>query len=533
MKEAKQTAKRVAAGILACATAVSMTACGSKKGKKTTADGKTEITWYCELNGGGNDAMWDTAEVLKKVVEDTGIRPKIVSPAEDGNTKLNLMLSTGDMPDLITFNSTNSSTMDDLINSKALMTLKEIDEKYEKGFLDEIPDLIKVQTKNRSDGELYGLPSMFVTGTGKKNGTQAFNVRADIYEALGSPDMSTPDKFVDALKLFKEKYPTIDGRKTIPLDMNQKCWSLYIIERSFGIVSDNYVDEDGNVKVKWRDPKYRDVVKFMSRLSREGLLDKDMYFKQGNQITEDRATGISFCIPSSFDQLWEVNSVLKRSNDNAFYKVIEPMSAVEDPVFSPIVPYSYWTMTSIPTQANDPETAAKFLRYMWSPEGNTLMNYGIEGKHYTIDDEGYLEVAQDVLDRQANDSDNFMQETGIRAFRFLYYGYHQTRSATEEPQRAADRALASKYAAIVDTNLNRFMEPTKNEPDIQNIKTNMDDIVNSTIHKYTLEADEAKALAALDEMLAEFDRIGVGKLEEFRTEQYKKNEELYGKFVQE
>ena len=58
----------------------------------------------------------------------------------------------------------------------------------------------------------------------------------------------------------------------------------------------------------------------------------------------------------------------------------------------------------------------------------------------------------------------------------------------------------------------------------------MDSVVNSTIYKYTLEADEDKALAALDGMLQEFDRIGVGKLEEFRTQQYKKNVEMFGDF---
>ena len=102
--------------------------------------------------------------------------------------------------------------------------------------------------------------------------------------------------------------------------------------------------------------------------------------------------------------------------------------------------------------------------------------------------------------------------------------------STEEPQRAADRKLASKYARVVDTNLTRFMEPTKNETDIQNIKTNMDSIVNSTIHKYVLEPDEGKALAAFDQMLKDFDKAGVEKLEEFRTQQYKKNIELYGEF---
>jgi len=525
----KQNVKRLIAGVSALVMLLSATSCGEKKRE----DGAQEITWYLEISGGGNDAMWDTAEVLKKVVEATGIRPKIITPTDGGNTKLNLMLASGDMPDLITFSATNSSTMEDLVKQKALYSLQEIDEKFENGFFDEIPEVIKTQVKDRNDGILYGLPGYFSDGTGNPNGTQSYNVRADIYEELGSPDMTTPEGFIDALKKFKEKYPTIEGQPSIPLDMNMQCWGLYIIERSFGIVLDNYVDENGDVKLKWRDPKYRDVVKFMSRLAREGLLDKDMFVKQSNQIAEDRATGRSFCIPSSFDQLWDASSVLKRSNEKSYYKVIEPLKVVEDPVFSPMVPYSYWTTTSIPTGAKNPEAAAKLLRYMWSDEGVLLMNYGIEGEHYTIDEEGYLTMTQSVLDEQSNNADGFMKRTGIQAFRFLWRsGPAKTKGATEEPNRAADRALASKYARVVDTNLSRFMEPTAEEVDIQNIKTNMDRVVNSTIHKYVLEPDEEKALAAFDEMLAEFDRIGVPQLEEFRTQQYKKNIELYGVFEQ-
>ena len=107
----------------------------------------------------------------------------------------------------------------------------------------------------------------------------------------------------------------------------------------------------------------------MARLNREGLLDKDMFVKQSNQITEDRATGVTFCIASSFDQLWDASSVLKRSNDKAFYKVIEPMSAVDDPVFSPVVPLFILDNDFYAHRCKNPELAAKFLRYMWSDEG--------------------------------------------------------------------------------------------------------------------------------------------------------------------
>ncbi len=524
----KKELKRILCAALAAAAAVgSLSGCGPKE---SADDG--QLTWYCGVSAGGTDAMWDTATVLKKVVENTGVRPKIIIPTNGGSEKINLLTATNALPDLLTFDA-SSSDMDTLIQSNKVYPLDELIEKYAPDFKEQIPEVIWEQVKNRDDGKLYGLPSFFIDGTGSLSGTQGYNVRADIYEAIGSPDMTTPDGFVDALKKFKEQYPTIDGKESIPLDMNQQCWGLYILERSFGIVDNSYVDENGDVKVKWRNPKYRDLVKFMARLNREGLLDKNMYVKQSNQIDEDRALGVSFCVPASLDQLWNASAVMQRTNPNAYYKMVEPMRAVEDPVFQPVYPYSYWTITGISKDSKDPEKAVKFLQYLWSREGNFLMNYGIEGENYTLDADGDLEKTEYALEQEANNADKYMQETGIMSFRFLYYpGYFKTKegASTEDPKRQADREIACKYAKLADVNLSRFIEPTKNDADILTIKENMDSVVNSTIYKYTLEADEDKALAALDGMLQEFDRIGVGKLEEFRTQQYKKNVEMFGDF---
>ena len=300
----KKELKRILCAALAAAAAVgSLSGCGPKE---SADDG--QLTWYCGVSAGGTDAMWDTATVLKKVVENTGVRPKIIIPTSGGNEKLNLLTATNTLPDLLTFDA-NSSDMDTLIQSNKVYPLDELIEKYAPDFKEQIPEVIWEQVKNRDDGKLYGLPSFFIDGTGSLSGTQGYNVRADIYEAIGSPDMTTPDGFVDALKKFKEQYPTIDGKESIPLDMNQQCWGLYILERSFGIVDNSYVDENGNIKVKWRNPKYRELVKFMARLNREGLLDKNMYVKQSNQIDEDRALGVSFCVPASLDQLWNASAV--------------------------------------------------------------------------------------------------------------------------------------------------------------------------------------------------------------------------------
>ena len=83
----KKELKRILCAALAAAAAVgSLSGCGPKE---SADDG--QLTWYCGVSAGGTDAMWDTATVLKKVVENTGVRPKIIIPTSGGNEKLNLL----------------------------------------------------------------------------------------------------------------------------------------------------------------------------------------------------------------------------------------------------------------------------------------------------------------------------------------------------------------------------------------------------------------------------------------------------------
>ena len=46
---------------------------------------------------------------------------------------------------------------------------------------------------------------------------QVYMVRKDMYEALGKPDMTTPEGFVNTLVAAKEKFPDVDGSPLIPL----------------------------------------------------------------------------------------------------------------------------------------------------------------------------------------------------------------------------------------------------------------------------------------------------------------------------
>ena len=48
-----------------------------------------------------------------------------------------------------------------------------------------------------------------------------FLVRKDMYEALGKPDMTTPEGFLGALRAAKAKFGTVNGQPLIPVGFQE------------------------------------------------------------------------------------------------------------------------------------------------------------------------------------------------------------------------------------------------------------------------------------------------------------------------
>ncbi|MFG5607554.1 ABC transporter, partial [Enterococcus faecalis] len=132
--------------------------------------------------------------------------------------KMNTMLAGEDLPDLMTFDRDMPAAKE---AAKFTLPLNKLAEKYDPYFLEHAakPETLKWYTLE--DGNIYGYPSFSTTTkdyeSGGVQGDEVFIVRKDIYEKIGSPDMSTPQGFIDALKKAKEAQPKVDdGSDLVP-----------------------------------------------------------------------------------------------------------------------------------------------------------------------------------------------------------------------------------------------------------------------------------------------------------------------------
>lgn len=536
--------QKIISGIAAVTIVLSCIAgCGKKETvqNSTGSDNKwkagdgTILDWFINLSYWDAPAgLWETAEVLKEISEITGVKPNVSIPTGSGLEKVNIMMATGDMPDLMTFES-GEAQINQMVKNKAIYPLEELIEKYCPEMKEEIPEYVWTYGASSADGVLYGLPSFLKSdwqvAEHDDMNTATYNVRSDIYEELGSPDMSTPDGFYNALLAFKEKYPEINGKKTIPLCLYPSFWSAGYLEKAFGIY-DAYIDDEGNYYQYWRNPKYEEFLKYMVKLNKAGLTDSEAYVKKQDQVEEDLAQGLSFVVLWKFDGLYGVNSALQKMYPDARYKAIEPMSATGERTMLSRANRSGWTTTFIPRESKHPEEALKFMRYLWNEEGDLLMNYGHEGEDWIRIDDHTIQRTDSYAERSKQA--DFKERTGIFTYRVFHHQWNKVLPApnVEQPEsETEDRVLANELA---DTNYMYLSLMRKPDPDSEEglIKTQADTLISKYKAKFLTATDEETAITEYRNMVNELDALGYGKVDKFNTEAHKDAKERASKLSQ-
>jgi len=205
----------------------------------------------------------------------------------------------------------------------------------------------------------------------------------------------------------------------------------------------------------------------------------------------------------------------------------------------------------ITTSAKDPVRAIKFLDYLASDEGQVLLNWGIEGKHYNVVD-GKRVIPADVLDKKMNDNSNFNKTTGIGLYTALsaHYGdgvldptgnYYTTNfpeqivASYSEPEKETLKAYnATTWKDLWPSEKDMPVKPwgaawnisveegTKYSVTFQKTQ----DIIRKRIPEAILSTPE-KFDAVYDGMLAELDKAGAVEMEAEYTEYVKARVDLW------
>lgn len=485
-----------------------------------------ELDWYINSTAITSLKDWDNYTLLKEVKQITGVSPKVRVPSGDLTEKVNTMITMEDWPDLMTL-AFGDPIIETLVNEGLVYSMDELCEKYDLDWMNEmLPEM--VADHKADDGKLYGIPggyfAPFLVESKDDIGAYTYSVRKDIYKELGEPSIKTLDDFYNTLKLFKSKYPTMNGKSSIPLHLGVAgTEALGVIQHSFGIEK-YYIKNDSSVTINVFHPKYQEFMLFMNKLQREGLLDPESLLKDKSTTDTELAT-CSFMIPAYFWALDNANSTL--TNDQRYIS-IEPLNATgTDTVKFPSQARMGSMFTVIPKGAKNPEAAVKFLRYMLSKDGNLLMMYGHEGKEYEITSDGKIQRTKEVQDAWTNDYTGYRSRTGMFEFTAAFLKPMPEINMEHPDRQKYDRAIADKYC-YDETLLTYYMTPEASS-DAGIALTKINDAITRAQYKIITAADEQTAKQELDKLKAKIQESGLESVEKFLTERYQKNLKKFGK----
>ncbi|GIO54149.1 ABC transporter substrate-binding protein [Paenibacillus cineris] len=389
----------------------------------STQDSKADDTSPITFSFFGADASSNWNKMQDEVGQEITKRTGVTLDAEfavsgAGADKISLMAASGDYPDLIY----GKGDVDKLVEAGAMIDLTDLIDKY-------APNLKKVYGKymnrlpySNDDKSIYVIPSNAAVDQQDFDAGSGFEIQNAVLKELGYPKVRTVKDFENVLQQYKDKHPTIDGKPTIPLTLDADDWRIMITVTNpavytTGLKDDGeyYINPDTfEAKLHYKRPEEKEYFRWLNHMYNVGLLDKETFVQKSDQYKSKIASGR---VLGLIDAKWgyaEAENALKSSGKAERTYAHFPVTMSEeykDHNFQDTGFMSGWGV-GITTACKDPVRAIKFLDFLASDEGQVLINWGIEGKHYNVVD-GKRVIPQEVLDKKVNDNANFTKTTGI------------------------------------------------------------------------------------------------------------------------
>ncbi|WP_339199393.1 sugar ABC transporter substrate-binding protein [Paenibacillus sp. FSL P4-0176] len=388
----------------------------------------TDLTWYVNADWWNTDFGKDI--VTKKIKEDLNINIKFIT---GDDTKLNTFFAGGDMPDLLTVFDSNSPVVQKA--ATWAMPLNDLAEKYDPYF-NKVAAADTLNWFQLADGKTYGYPNYSNTQEDYDSGNipakTAFIIRKDVYEALGSPVIGTPEEFQSVMKQIKEKFPAL-----IPFGFNavgEGTGSLGDTLQDFiGVPLEN---ENGEFYDRNLDEDYLTWLKTLNTVYRDGNISDDSFADDGTAFEEKVKSGkyATMLLDGTPQQGGNLQIYMSANEGKEYVAIDGPQSTKGNEPTLNQSGITGWMINFISKDCKDPAKAIQIFTYLLSEEGQTLMNYGIEGETFQTKADGSVELLPAVKDMQLHNADQFKKDYRMGEFMFFGHDRHKALSADAFPE---------------------------------------------------------------------------------------------------
>ncbi len=373
---------------LALALLLNLAGCGGKEASSAPSQEPVTLRWY--VNFSWYNTPFGGNAVSRCITEATGTAIEFVSPGGTESVTLDTLIAGDDLPDLITLGWWEPQ-LQKIVDGGMVYPLGELADEYCPAFWEAAtPERLGWYTQD--DGNVYCYPNSHYSPQDYENdpcisSNQTFLVRKDIYEAIGSPDMTTPEGFSQAVRDAAARFPTVDGKPLIPIGAHEfterGCDSFDLFLMNFLAVP---YEKDGLIYDRYTDPDYVRWLKMFRRLGEEGYLKSDIFLDKRAQMEEKLLEGRYFCMLYQRTDLAEQQLYRCSQDPGSVYIAVDgPRNAAGDPHELPSSGLNGWTVTLISKNCKNPGKAISLMTYLMSREGQMLTSLGVEGENYTME----------------------------------------------------------------------------------------------------------------------------------------------------
>jgi len=495
---------------------------------------KTDYTMkvWCALNSNLPGIVSDLGETPlgKELEKKTGVKVTYIHPSQgQERDQFNIMVSSGDIPDIIEYNWAGEypGGPEKAIKDGLILPLNDAFEKYS-------PNLKKMLTADKElekqiktdNGNFYNYPMIRVSSTARV--FRGPIIRKDWLDDLGMALPVTIDDWYKTLKAFKEKKGADSPFVTT---YNQNSGSTSVVNNSGMAIYDAfigayktsdgfYVDDSGKVKYGPIEKQYKEFLTTFRKWHAEGLIDKEFALADSKAVDSkmlgDKAGAtvglLSGAIGKYMDNMKTKNP--KFNLVGTTYPVLKEgetaFAGQSDDLYNPKA------SSAITKSCKNVEVAARWLDYAYSEEGNLVYNFGVEGKSYTMVN-GYPKV-----------SDYIMKNPDGKPYTVMQPQFMKLNGAFAVDPRASEQTLA--YPQMTEAsdrwskteakkhNLPSCITPTPEESkELAGLSSTISSYVAQMYVKFVMGAEP---LDNFDKYVDEMKKMGIEKAIKIRQDSY-------------
>ena len=510
------------------------------------AEEPTTITWLHQAWDVSGLDHWYDALWVKELEARLNVKFEFISVNSTDNydNVVNLNISGGDYPDIISWNWSNYSggieaaIEDGLVQSFPMSELQK-----------KVPNYYNLIANNEyinralvlTDGSIAAF--CHVEESTARNAYSGYAIRKDWLDRLNLEVPKTIDELHDALVAFKEQDANGNGDPNDEIPMSDRV-TLNLIKElgsAWGLIY-NYpqLDPETGKVTYWTEindgKNFRDFAMTMRQWYAEGLIDPS--------FTSNTQTEINSQVTSDIQGFWHTNT----NRFPGYYTLLKDTvasyadsSAVKlEPL--PRFPYVYaegadakrytqavnlknWAaaaegnvITSAAVKEGKVDKILELFNYMYSEEGTTLISWGVEGVSFDYDADGNKVWKEVVLNNEGGlSSDTVMQYCIPTRGEFPKIMDLEAWMTVDCSHEDGQRELEYNYSADKDLIIPNILLTGE---DAETYTMIMNDVNTSIAETFLSVVIGNKDEAAIDELFNTIDRMGIEKAIEIYSRVY-------------